>query len=285
MVRLLKYCLSIFCVSLLFTSCVELSNETFYHLSWEERKDLSREYTQLAKLLPRGSTKNMRLLDKAVIIDPNNDLAWRELALPYLYTGMIKEWNEHMTKAVEINPEEWQAWRGYQKLYFFRDYSGALFDFDATDTLTKNSVDYPQNISVDYLRGLCYLGLQQYDQSTLYFNKYIDDETLKVGDKYVDETAFLYLGIIANYEERYEEAIEYFNRAIAYERGPADVDYHKARALLKIGKIDEAQEFLHNAKKKFEDDEKMQAYYYEAIEELYITDFTTLEASINKQGT
>jgi len=134
MERLWKYCLSIIVMTLVFSSCIELSNETYYHLSWDERRKLSADYTQLAKRLERGSPKSMRLLEKSVVIDPNNDLAWRELSLPYLYAGKIKAWNEHMSKAVDLNAEAWQAWRGYQKLYFFRDYSGALFDFDATDT-------------------------------------------------------------------------------------------------------------------------------------------------------
>ena len=50
-----------------------------------------------------------------------------------------------------------------------------------------------------------------------------------------------------------------------------------------MGKISEAQELLHDAKKKFKDDEKLQAFYYEAIEELYISDITTLEAHLNNQ--
>jgi len=283
MERSWKYCLSLFAILLVFSSCVELSNETYYHLDWDERRKLSADYTQLAKRMQRGSPKNMRLLEKAVVIDPKNDLAWRELSLPYLYAGMIKEWNENMSNAVDLNAEAWQAWRGYQKLYFFRDYSGALFDFDATDTLTWDKTDYPQNISVDYLRGLCYLGLEQYDESTRYFNKYIADESEKVGEKYVDETAFLYLGIICNYQSKYKEAIKYFNRAVEFEKGVADVDYHKAQALLNIGKHSEAEELLLNAKKKFEDDERMRGWYYETIEELSINDFATLEASIKSK--
>ena len=128
---------------------MELSNETYHHLSNDEKRKMSADYTQLSKYCERGSPKNMRLLEKAIRINPDNDLAYRELSLPYLYAGMISEWSSHMAKAVALNAEAWQGWRGYQKLYFLRDYSGALFDFDATDTLTFNKVDYPQNISVD----------------------------------------------------------------------------------------------------------------------------------------
>jgi len=130
------------------------------------------------------------------------------------------------------------------------------------------------------LRGLCYLGLEQYDESTRYFKKYIDDESVKVGEKYIDETAFLYLGIICNYQKKYEDAIKYFNRAVEFEKGGADVDYHKAQALLNIGKHKEAEDLLMNAKKKFEDDKRLRGWYYEAIEELSIKDFATLEAHI-----
>ena len=280
MANSLKYYLSFWVLLLSLSSCFEFSNETYHHLTQDEKRKMSADYTQLAKKLERGSSKNMRLLEKAVKINPNNDLAWRELSLPYLYAGMLEQWNAHMEIAMKLNPQAWQGWRGYQKLFFFRDYSGALFDFDATDTLTVDKTDYAQNISVDYLRGLCYLGLKDYPRSIEYFEKYIEDETKKSGAKYVDETAFLYLGIIANHERKYEKAIEYFNRAVKYETGNADMDYHKARALLHIGKIREAEELLLMAKKKFKDDKYMNQYYYEAIEQIYLSDINSLEANI-----
>jgi tetratricopeptide (TPR) repeat protein len=96
----------------------------------------------------------------------------------------------------------WQAWRGYDRLFYFRDYAGALFDLDATDTLTWDQVDYPQNISVDYLRGLCYMGLKDYDRAIEYFKKFAEDEATKVGEEFIDEAVFLYLGKI--YFERLE---------------------------------------------------------------------------------
>jgi len=279
MANLLKYCLSLWLL-LSLSSCYEFSSETYHHLTQDEKRRMSADYTQLAKRLERGSSKNMRLLEKAVRINPDNDLAWRELSLPYLYSGQLEQWNYHMEKAIKLNPQAWQGWRGYQKLFFFRDYSGALFDFDATDTLTVGKTDYAQNISVDYLRGLSYLGLKDYERAIEYFQKYIDDETKKSGAKYVDETAFLYLGIIANHENKYERAINYFNRAEKYETSNADIDYHKAKALLHIGKIAEAEDLLMEARKKFKDDKYMYQYYYEAIEQIYLSDLNSLEANI-----
>ncbi|NNF21025.1 MAG: hypothetical protein HKN67_03720, partial [Saprospiraceae bacterium] len=65
-----------------------MSNETYHHMSPDERRTLSADYTQLAKRLERGSSQNMRLLEKAIRINPSNDLAHYELSIPYLHNGM-----------------------------------------------------------------------------------------------------------------------------------------------------------------------------------------------------
>ena len=267
-------CLLILSIAL--SSCLKLSNERYDHLSIDERRALSAEYTQLAKRLETGSPKNMEILDKAVRINPRNDLAWRELSLPYLYAGLFEEWNNHITKAIELNPEAWQAWRGYDRLYYFRDYAGALFDLDASDTLTRDQVDYPQNRSVDYLRGLCYFGLNDYSKSIEYFNKYIEDEALKLGDAYIDESVFLYLGLIYEKQGDYLEAIRMFDRGLKYEDSYADFNYHKARLHCYMDNLAIAKKEFNKAREKYEDGNRMRAYRYEAIGELYLSDYDKL---------
>ncbi|NNE14865.1 MAG: tetratricopeptide repeat protein [Saprospiraceae bacterium] len=281
MERLLKYCLSLCLASFLFMSCDNIIKETFHKMTVEEKKQLSKDYVRLANLTERGSSKAMRILEKAVRLDPQNDQAWRELSLPYLHAGLYSEWSENMRMAIEINPENWQGWRAYDRLFYVRDYAGALFDLDATDTLTKNQVDYLQNTSVDYLRGLCYLGLKDYNKSIEYFNIYIEDDKKKVGDKFVDETAFLYLGIVYLKEDKYQEAIQNLQRGILYEEGNADFHFHLARAYCFLGDLDEARKQLTIAKKKFEDRNAMRGFRYEAIEQIYLSDILELEADLN----
>ena len=275
----MRYCCSILLL-ILFVSCIKLSNETYHHLSIDERRKLSADYTQLAQRLETGSPDYMTILEKAVRVNDQNDLAWRELSLPYLYTGEIEKWSRYIEKAIELNPEAWQAWRGYDRLFYFRDYAGALFDLDASDTLTKNQVDYPSNVSVDYLRGLCYLGLEDYPKSKEYFNKFIEDEKIKVGDKFIDESAFLYLGIIANYEESYTKAISQFERGILYEEGMADFHFHWAKSLCFLGRYEEAHDQIMLAKSKFLDNNYFRRYRVEAIEQIYLTDIIELEEDI-----
>lgn len=262
-------------------SCYKLSDGSFRQLGENERRRLSADYTQLAKRLESGSPRNMMILEKAVRIDPRNDLAWRELSLPYLNAGMYSEWSQYIERAIRLNPQAWQAWRGYDRLFYFRDYSGALFDLDATDTLTRNQVDYPQNISVDYLRGLCYFGLKDYSKSTEYFEKFIQDETQKLGESYVDESAFLYLGLIALERGRWESARAYFERGLKFEESFADFNFYLAQIACLRDEPEEARAQLDRARDKFNDGNYLRAYRYEAIGQLYPSDFKMLEEQIN----
>jgi len=280
MVKLLKYCLSLLAIISLICSCDNMSNETYHKLSEAERKTISLEYTQLAQKLEKGSPDNMKLLEKAIRINPDNDLAWRELSIPYLYRGMIKEWSDCINEAVRINPQSWQCRRGYDKLYYLRDYIGALYDLDVMDTLTPNVVDYVSSTSVDYLRGLCYLGLKDFENSKKYFNKYIEYEKKEVGEKYVDEDVFLYLGIIANYENDFDLALKHLDRAEKFEVSVAEVDYHKGIAFLNKGEYELAKKTLMVARKKYEEEKFLQSYFYEPFERIYISDIITLEAQL-----
>lgn len=281
MERLLKYCLSLILVALMF-SCENVSNETYHKLTESERKILSSEYTQLALRLEKGSPKHMRLLEKAIRINPENDIAWKELSVPYLYRGMFKEWSHHINEAVRLNPQAWQSRRAYDKLFYLRDYTGAIYDLDATDTLTNNVVDYVSNTSVDFLRGLSYRGLNDYENSKKYFNKYIEHETKEVGEEFIDESAFLYLGIIANDEGNFDLSLEYLERAEKYETSVAEVDYYKCVALLNKGEFERAKRALAKAREKFEDDKRLRSYYYEPLGRIYISDIEKLEMKLRE---
>ncbi len=276
MERLWKYCLSLN-VAIVIVGCFDVVKNDYHMMPADERRRLSADYTQLARHMQAGSPEAMRTLEKAARIDPNNDLAWRELSRPYLSVGMIAEWNDHMERAVLLNPQAWQAWRGYHKLFYFRDYGGALFDFDLTDTLTVGQTDYPMNRSVDYLRGLCYLGLKNHEKAIEYFNIYIDDETQKVGAPYVDETAFLYLGIIAYREKEYDLALNHFNRAVQYEEGTADMYFHRSRTRLKLGDLPGAKQDFEKARTLFDDGRYHQGYDFEMPEQLYKSDLNAFE--------
>lgn len=277
-----KYCLSLVFLSV-WVSCDKLSNETYHHLEEKEKLALSAKYVTLANTLQRGTPKQMRMLEKAIRLNPRNDEAWTNLGEPYLYTGLYQEWNTYMNKAVLLNPERWQAQRGSDKLFFFKDYAGALCDLDATDTLTVNKTDYVDKNSVDYLRGLCYYGLKNHDKANEYFELYLKTETEKTGSKQIDKTAYLYLGIIANYHQDYQSAIEILKKAIGEYDHLADVFYQLALAYFMSGDPAIANEHITKSKELFEQDDyhKHRFHLYEVIDQLYLSEIEKLEIEIS----
>jgi len=130
-----------------------------------------------------------------------------------------------------MNPEYRYPWRGYLYLWFYRDYKKAIADFDASDSLTPNFIDAPQGHSVDYWRGIAYLGLKDYENSIAYFEKHIQKETEETGEDWVEHEAFLYLGI-AQYEAgNPAKALKNFNTLLKYNAQFSNAQYYKALLL------------------------------------------------------
>lgn len=268
----------------------------------------------------QGTQININALAKAIELDSTNVEAWRELSIPFLKRGMPHLWKKYMDKAIELDPVTWQGSRGYNYLWFYRDYKKAIADFDATDTLTPNFIDAPQGHSVDYWRGIAYLGLKDYKNSIAYFDKHIQKEIDETGEDWVEHEAFLYRGI-AHYEAgklehnlavetKYDSlALQDFNTLLKYNADFADVKYFKASILhdqcLKLAiKIDfeykmrssmhhasfmqhklkdkrqEALTLVNEAIENFKNGYSDQRPYVETIRQLYLEDYINLKAKL-----
>jgi tetratricopeptide (TPR) repeat protein len=199
-------------------------------MSKEQKKAESKRIMSGPAHLDQGSPKTMMVIEKAIELDPKNAAAWRELSVAYLKRGMPLDWKPLFDKAVTLDPIEWQGHRGYLYLYFYRNYKKAIEDFDATDTLTPNFDDAPQGQSVNYMRGVAYLGLKEYAKSKSYFDTYIADQIKTFGEDYAEVTAFLYRGIIAYYQKNYEAAKNDFYKVLKYSSNHyADADYYLSK--------------------------------------------------------
>lgn len=274
------------CVGLLLSmmSCDRLSKESYRHLDAHERRKLSSDYLALTHRIEAGTPKQMRLLEKAARINPKNDLVWSALAEPYLLRGYIAEWHSHTSKAVELDPKSNQAYRGYHKLFYFRDYGGALYDFDAMDTLTIDKADivsrWPKDYGVDYLRALAYYGLKNYPKSKEYMERYIKSESEKTGTHKVLNEAYLYLGMIHFYYQDYDLAISTLEKGIDPYEKLADIHYQIARASFMKGDIAKASVQIALTQSLFEENQYHKNKFHEVIEQLYMSDIDKLTQEI-----
>lgn len=281
MVKLPRFFRRLF-ISLLFViSCGKSSTDS----SKQEKKDLARtifqeEFGEHDHLGPvQGTPKSMTLLDSILKLDPTHAAAWREISIPYLKRGMPLQWKPLIDKAVSIDAKTWQPMRGYLYLWFYRDYKNAILDFNASDTLTA-SLDYPQGHSVDFWRGIAYLGLMDYENSIAFWDKHIQKETEDTGEDWVELEAFLYRGIAYYEAGNVPKALENFDKVIGYFKHSADANYYKSLILLQRGEHQKALEFIDKAIEDFNQGYYNNRDYVETLRQIYLEDLEKFKTTI-----
>lgn len=278
MAKSLKYSLSLFALIML-GNCKE--SDDFKEYSLSDRKKMSIEYLENGeKNFRQGSPENMELIEIAIKLDQNNAAAWRELSVPYLKRGMPHEWKLLFDKAVEIDPIAWQGWRGYLKLFFYRDYESAINDFNATDTLTPSFTDYPQSMSVDYLRALAYLQLDDKKTALDYFTKYIDEVTAKSGENWVDVDAFIHRAIVLIKLKELEKAKLDLEKCLKHYSSSSDAYYHLSRINYQLDNKEIAKEQITEAKRLFKKGYYMHRPYVETFGQIELSDIEEIEKKI-----
>lgn len=230
----------------------------------------------------QGSVPQQFLFSESLLHNPDNGAVWRELGAAPVKRGLAVEAMGFYKKAVETDPTTWQGLRGYMYLYFYRDYEAAIADFNATDTLTRDFTDYPQGQSVDYMRGLSYMGLKDHSSAIRFFKKYINEVTESEGEDWVDVYAFLYRGITYEYAGKRDAALSDFKKVIQYSGQLSDPYYHMARVLYSTGKTEKALEAVRQAKKRFKEGNFHYRPYVEVQEQLYLSDIESLEQTISE---
>lgn len=278
MAKLLKFYLSVFTI-LSFLSCKEKGN-TVKSKKGNDRELAEQVYKSGENLL-QGSPESMKRIEEAIAIDTTYAEAIRELSVAYLKRGMPLKWKPIFDEAVEKDAATWQPWRGYLYLWFYRDYKKAIADFDASDTLTSY-IDHPQGHSVDFWRGIAYLGLKDYDNSIAFWNKHIQHETEETGEDWVELEAFLYRGIAYYESGNPEKALENFDKVIHYFKQSADAKYYKALILKEAGKKEEALSLTEDALVDFKAEFYNNRGYVETLRQIYMEDLENLKKSLLK---
>tara|TARA_R110002072_G_scaffold152494_12_gene302212 strand:+ start:4641 stop:5492 length:852 start_codon:yes stop_codon:yes gene_type:complete len=275
MVRLSLFFLSL---GLLFFSCNwnDISPNERAVFSLEERDSLIKiKYKEFFKT-HQGTPKAMTLLDEILELDSTNAEAWRERSIPYLKRGYPHEWFKNYEYAIVYDAKEWIGWRGYNFLFFYKDFRRAISDFNATDTLTKDFIDFPQAMSVDFLRGIAYYGLESYDTALFYLQRYIDAELKGSGGlAFIDQNAFLYKGRVHQKLNNHDSAIQAFDTGLKIFDQSCDLHFFKSQSLLEMENISKAKSEALLAKKCFDLGYVHRRPYIEVIDQLY--DYDVLE--------
>lgn len=283
MAQLVKFCHRAF----LFLIIVGCNSHLEKEPSKGERKELGRQLWDQENAKHgfngrfQGTPMAFTLLNKILSLDPENCDALREVSVPYLKRGLPHVWKPLFDKAVACDPVTWQPWRGYLYLWFYRDYEKAIADFDASDVLTPDFIDSPQGHSVDYWRGIAYLGNGDYEKSISYFQKHLSHETKEFGEEWVEPQTFLYMGISYFEDGRPEDALTCIEKYISYcDDHTADGHYYKALISRELTQKKQALQSAEKAVEYYEKGYYNSRPYVEEMRQVYLPQIRQLRASI-----
>jgi len=243
MEKWLKYSLSgLIILFVTITSCNKVDEKP-------NQPDESEQLSLKRERYYQGSVYSQINYDALITIEPNNAGIYQGKSIPHTKIGDYHIAFPLLEKAYELDPKETGYYYGWLLLYYYRDYERAIKKLNEFDDFTPNQPDFAWGEHVNYLKGLCYKQMGQFDKAIDEFDKVIELE----GD-YVDVYAFVYRGIckmmlgfnkgavvdfekaIANYPNN---SMAYFYLGMVHERSGTQIlskkAYQNALRLLKKG--------------------------------------------------
>ena len=153
--------------------------------------------------------KSLEEYSLSVAIDPNRSGAWSGRAEALTQLGRLDECIISATKALEVNPEEWLAYqdRAYCAL-LMNDYSAAMNDYPKFLERESTNVEAWNNLGLAQI----YVGASQDAVNSL-------SKALALNPSYYQ--ANINRGLAYTALEKYDEALDDFNRALEFGDIPA----------------------------------------------------------------
>ena len=164
--------------------------------------------------------------DSLIAICPNIAKAYQLKAIPYIKYGDYAKAFPLEDKAVELEPKNYTAYRGFLKCIFTKDYEGAIIDFQKAQELTPNS--YEMDHTYPFYEGLCNLELGNYLLAEENFKKdvNIQSEGNPENLSRVHFNTFLYMGVLYYEMKDNEKARENLHKCIAIYQAHPDANYY-----------------------------------------------------------
>jgi len=171
-------------------------------------------------------------IDSALAIIPDDDFLWSEKAMPYFKCRKYEVGLTYLDNAVLLNPKQQLDYRAFIKCVFCKTYKDAIIDFKNAGKLNGNftTKEHPYSFYI----GLSYLSLNQFDSAKTYFDSTVATETLIAGPSTIHFMDWFYLGITCYEKKDYQQAINYFDKALTRYNHFSEAEFYKAICLHKL---------------------------------------------------
>ena len=194
---------------------------------------------------PLYSQERQKCLDAGLKKNPTIAYLWQQKAMPLFKQGKYEAGMEFIDKAVEIDPERWQAYRAFIKVIFAKTYRAGIADFE--DLLNKYGNAYVMDHTYKFHIGLSYLQLNEFDKAEAIFAEDLEEQVEQWGENGEHHLDLFYFGISKYEQGKWKEAIEVFDKALKIYPTFAEVQYYKAVCLSKLERQVEAIELIETA--------------------------------------
>jgi len=176
---------------------------------------------------------------------------------------------EKLEKAVEMDFREEADYYGWLLLYYYRDYEKALPILEQYDALTPNFSDAPMGEDIHYLKGLCQMQMNHYENAIAEFDTYINNLAATHGEDFVDVYTFVQKGRCLSKLGRHEEAIPSYKKAINYYKNCSEAYYFMGLTQLEMDEKEKACENFNIALDLINKGYKSSDNYVEYFHEIY----------------
>ncbi len=176
---------------------------------------------------------------------------------------------DKLEKAIELDFKEEADYYGWLLLYYYRDYEKALSILEKYDALTPNFSDAPMGEDIHYLKGLCHMQLNHYQNAVDEFDIYINNLAVTHGEDFVDVYTFVQKGRCLSELGRFQEAIPSYKKAIEYHENCSEAYYFMGLTQLKMDENSNACESLNIALDLINKGYKSSDNYIEYFHEIY----------------
>ena len=164
--------------------------------------------------------------DTLIAICPNIATAYRVKAIPLIKNGAYAAAFFNENKAVELDPRQYMAYRGFLKLIFTKDYEGAILDFREAEKLRPGGFEMDHTYA--FFQGLCNLELKNYAEAEKNFQQDMLIQSSGESYKIIHFNTLLYTGILYYEMNKNEQAKSYFQKCLSHYKELPEANFYLA---------------------------------------------------------
>ena len=185
-------------------------------------------------------------LDNGLKKDSTIAYLWQQKAMPLFKARKYEAGMVFLDKAVKYDKKNWLPYRGFIKCIFAKTFKEAIIDFEESKKIFGNS--YEMDHTYDFYIGLSYLQLNDFKKAEEVFKNNIEFVKNTQSENAIHHLDLFYYGISKFEQNKLDEAIVEFDKALAKYPEFSDVEFYKAFALQRLGKPEEAKALIEKAK-------------------------------------